>query len=55
MKRSHKTGSNIITDIENKEPEQPMGDIFINRFGEAKDIIEKKKMLTGFLGFKKEA
>jgi hypothetical protein len=41
-KRGLKTVSNIITDILNKEPEQPVGDIFINRFGEAKNNLEKK-------------
>ena len=30
-----KTGSNIITDILNKEPEQPVGNIFKSRFSEA--------------------
>jgi hypothetical protein len=42
--RGFKTGSNII-DILNKEPEQPVGNIFKNRFSEAKgnlkDIIKK--------------
>jgi hypothetical protein len=37
-----KTGSKIITDILNKEPEQPVGYIFKNRFGEAKDNLEEK-------------
>ena len=33
-KEALKTGSNIISDILNKEPEQPMGNIFKNRFHE---------------------
>ena len=33
-KEALKTSSNIITDILNKEPEQPMGNIFKNRFHE---------------------
>jgi len=39
-KDAFKTGSNIITDMLNKEPEQPIGDIFKNRFIEAKDNLE---------------
>jgi hypothetical protein len=43
-----KTGSNIITDTLNEEPEQPVGDIFKNRFSEAKDNLEQKiKRMTG--------
>ena len=37
-----KTGPNVITDILNKEPEQPVGDIFKTRFSEAKDNLEEK-------------
>jgi len=37
-----KTGSNIVTDMLNKEPEQSVGDIFKNRFIEAKDNLEQK-------------
>jgi hypothetical protein len=33
-KEALKTGSNIITDILNKQPEQPVGDILKNRFSE---------------------
>ena len=35
-KEALKTGSLIITDFLNKEPEQPVGDIFKNLFSEAK-------------------
>jgi hypothetical protein len=43
-----KTGSNIITDMLNKEPKQPVGDIFKNRFIEAKDNLEQKiKKMSG--------
>ena len=35
-----KTDSNITTDIPNKEPEQSVGNIFTNRFSEAKDNVE---------------
>jgi len=38
-KEAIKTGSNIMTDILNKEPEQPVGNIFKNRFEEAKDNL----------------
>jgi hypothetical protein len=41
-KEDLKTGSNIITDILNKEPEQPVGNIFKNRFSEAKGNLEEK-------------
>ena len=37
-----KTGSNILTYILNKQPEQPVGDIFKTCFGEAKDNLEEK-------------
>ena len=47
-KEALKTGSNIITDMLNKEPGQPVGDIFKNRFIEAKDNLEQKiKKMTG--------
>jgi len=36
-----KTGSNRITDILNKEPEQPVGDIFKTRFSEAKGNLKQ--------------
>ena len=54
-KEALKTGSHIITDILNKEPEQPVGDIFKNRFGEAKhNLQEKIKKMTGSgLGLKR--
>ena len=41
-KRGLKTGSNIITDILNKEPEQPVGNIFIVRFIEADGNLEER-------------
>jgi len=41
-KEALKTDSNIITDILNKEPEQPVGDIFKTRFSEAKVNLEGK-------------
>ena len=40
-KETLKTGSNI-TVILNKEPEQPMGNIFKNRFNEGKNNLEQK-------------
>jgi len=47
-KEAFKTGSNIITDILNKEPEQPVDAIFKNRFSEAKgNLQEKIKKMTG--------
>jgi len=47
-KEALKIGSNIIADILNKEPEQPVGAIFKNRFSEAKgNPQEKIKNLTG--------
>jgi len=47
-KEAFKTGSIIITDIFNKEPKQPVSDIFKNRFIEAKDNLEQKiKKMTG--------
>lgn len=47
-KEALKTGSNIITDMLNRGPEQPVGNIFKNRFGEAKGNLEQKiKNMTG--------
>jgi len=47
-KRGLKTGSNIITDILNKEPKQPVGSILKNRFIQAKGNLEEKiKKMTG--------
>ena len=55
-KEALKTGSNIITDILNKEPEQPVGNIFKNHFEEAKDNLQEKiKNMTGSgLGLKRK-
>jgi hypothetical protein len=39
--RGLKTGSSIITDILNKEPEQPVGNIFKTRFGEQRVNLKK--------------
>ena len=41
-KEALKTGSNIITDMVNKEPKQPVSDILKNRFIEANENLEKK-------------
>ena len=41
-KEALKTGSNIITDMLNKHPEQPVVDIFKNRVIEAKDNLEQE-------------
>ena len=48
--------SNNLTDILNKEPEQPMGNIFKNCFSEAKDNLEQKiKEMTVYgLGLKRK-
>jgi len=47
-KEALKTGSNTITDILNKEPEQPVGAIFKKLFSEAKDNLQEKiKKMTG--------
>jgi len=47
-KEALKTVSNKITDILNKETEQPVGAIFKNRFSEAKDNLQEKlKKMTG--------
>jgi hypothetical protein len=50
-----KTGSNIITNELNKEPEQPVRSMFKNRFIEAKDNLEQKikKMARSGLSLKK--
>lgn len=43
-----KTGSNIFTDLLNKQQGQQVGDILKSRFGEAKDNLEDKiKKMTG--------
>jgi len=41
-KEALKTGSNIITDMLNKQPKKPVRDIFKNRFIEAKITWKKK-------------
>ena len=41
-KEALKTGSNILTDILNKRPEETVSDIFKTRLGEAKDNLEQK-------------
>jgi hypothetical protein len=42
-KEALKTGSNMLNkDMLNKEPKQPVRDIFKNRFIEAKDNFEQK-------------
>ena len=53
-KEALKTSSHIITDILNKEPEQPVDDIFKTRFSEAKGNLEQKikKMMGSGLGLK---
>jgi len=55
-KEALKTGSNIMTDILNKKPEDTVGEIFKTRFGEAKDSLEHKiKKMTGSgLGLKRK-
>ena len=55
-KEALKTSSHIITDILNKEPEQPVDDIFKTRFSEAKGNLEQKiKKMTGCgLGLKRK-
>jgi len=56
-KEALKTGSNIITDILNKEPEQLVGNIFKTRFSEAKGNLEDKikKMTWSGLGLKRKS
>jgi hypothetical protein len=42
------TGSNILTDILNNDPDQTVGTIFKKRFGEAKGNLQQKiKNMTG--------
>jgi hypothetical protein len=42
------TGSNILTDMLNKNPKQPVGTIFKKRFSVAKDNLQQKiKNMTG--------
>src|SRR5215472_12861192 len=55
-KEALRTGSNILTGILEKQPEQPMGTIFKTRFGEAKGKLEQKiKKMTGSgLGLKRK-
>ena len=55
-KEALKTGSNIITDILNREPEQPVGNIFKNRFEKAEDNLQEKiKIMTvSGLGLKRK-
>ena len=45
-----------MTDILNKQPEEPVDDIFKTRFGEAKDNFEQKlkKMTASGLGLKRK-
>ena len=50
-KEALKTGPHIITDFLNKEPEQPVGDIFKNRFDEAKKNLQEKIKKTKGSGF----
>jgi len=55
-KEALKTGSNIITDILNKEPEQPLGNIFKTRISQAKGNLEGKikKMTCSGLDLKRK-
>jgi len=47
-KEALKTGSNILTDLLNKEPEQQVGQIIKSRFDEGKGNLEHKiKKMTG--------
>jgi hypothetical protein len=47
-KEALKTGSNILTDLLNKVPDQQVGQILKSRFDEAKDNLEHKiKKMTG--------
>jgi hypothetical protein len=47
-KQALKTGSNILTDLLNKGPHQPVGNILKSKFGEAKTNLEHKiKNITG--------
>jgi hypothetical protein len=55
-KEALKTGSNIINDVLNKEPKQPVGDIFKGRFVGAKDNLKQKIKNDGvWPDFKKKA
>jgi hypothetical protein len=56
-KEALKTGSNIIKDVLNIEPEQPVGNIFKNRFQEAKDNLQEKikNMTVSGLGLKRKS
>jgi hypothetical protein len=53
-KEALKIGSNILTDLLDKQPERPMANIFKTRFGEAKNNLEQqiKKMMGSGLGLK---
>jgi len=53
-KEALKTGSDIITGILNKEPEQPVCAIFKNRFSQATGNLEERiiKMTGSGLGLK---
>jgi len=55
-KEALKKDSNIITDILNKEREQPVGVIFKNRFSEAKGNLQEKikKMTWSGLDFRRK-
>ena len=54
-KEALKTGSNIITDILNKEPEQTVGNIFKNRLKKQKGTLKKiKNMTVSCLGLKRK-
>jgi len=55
-KRGLKTGSNIITDIFNKEPEQPVGNIFKTRISQARGNLEEmiSKMTGSGLALKRK-
>jgi hypothetical protein len=47
-KEALKTGSTILTDILDKQPDQPIKTIFRSRLGEAKDNLEQKiETMTG--------
>ena len=47
-KEALKTGSNIFTDILNKQEDQQFGDILKSRFGEAKGNLKQRiKTMTG--------
>ena len=55
-KRGLKTDSNILTDILNKDPEQPVGNVFKTRFSQAKGYLEGKidKMTGSGLALKRK-